>query len=242
MVNWRSALAFLTIIPVNSGELDFSSFYLFPIIEGSLGLVSMVYFAKPLGLPSLLAAVLSLGTVELLEGFNHLDGLIDVGDAWMVRARKDPKKLLEVMRDKYTGTGLLAFLVFTLMITVASLSYEPSGALAMASAAASVGMLEAARMGTSLNDGGLGDQFLKAVKSRKSSLLLALLLAAVPSIPAFLQTPAGAIAFLISPVVFLVTAAYFNRCFKFTNGDVLGANFEIDRAISLLILLLLMHF
>ncbi|MGC8670233.1 MAG: cobyric acid synthase [Thermoprotei archaeon] len=238
LANWKSALAFLTIIPVKSEELDFSSFYLYPLIEGGIGLASAAFFLPWLGLPRLVAAALSLATAELVEGFNHLDGLIDAGDAWMARATKDPKRMLEIMRDKFTGTGALAFLTFTLIVTVTSLSYAPSGALAMSSALASFGILEAALVGTPLNDSGLGDQFIKTVKSRRPMMWPALLLTLVPSIPLFLQAHGGLIAFLVGVLIFPAVAAYFNRAFKFTNGDVLGAAYEIDRALALVILLI----
>ncbi|WP_449462898.1 cobyric acid synthase [Tardisphaera miroshnichenkoae] len=238
LVNWKSALAFLTVIPVKSEGLDFSSFYLYPLIEGGIGLVSAAFFLPWLGLPRLVAAVLSLATAEVIEGFNHLDGLIDAGDAWMARATREPNRMLEIMRDKFTGTGALAFLTFTLAITVASLFYAPSGALAMSSALASFGMLEAALMGTPLNDSGLGDQFLKAVKSRRSMMWLALGLSLVPSLPLFLQAHSGLVAFLVGVWVFPAVAAYLNRTFGFTNGDVLGAAYEIDRALALVILLI----
>ncbi len=241
MANWKSALAFLTIIPVKSEGLDFSSFYLYPLIEGGIGLASAIFFLPWLGLPRLVSAVLSLATAEVIEGFNHLDGLIDAGDAWMVRATRDPKRMLEIMKDKFTGTGALAFLTFTLAITLASLSYAPSAALAMSSALASYGMLEAALIGTPLNDSGLGDEFLKAVKSKRSMMWLALGLALVPCVPLFVQTHIGLMAFFIGILIFPGVAAYFNETFQFTNGDVLGATYEIDRALALIILLIVMR-
>ncbi len=48
-------------------------------------------------------------------------------------------------------------------------------------------------------------------------------------------------AFFIGILIFPGVAAYFNETFQFTNGDVLGATYEIDRALALIILLIVMR-
>ncbi len=222
---------------MKNAELDFSSFYAFPVIEGALGLVAFIFFY--LGLPPLVASSLSLFSLEFLEGFNHLDGLIDSGDAWMVRGGKEKK--LEIMRDKYVGTGALAFLSFTLLITFSTLAYLPPASLAFSSSLASLSYVIEARLGTAPGDGGLGDDFIKAVRKDDKRFALSFIGALIPSAPLIFFRPVSGLIFILAIIILSLFGKLLDRTFGFSNGDVLGANYELSRALVLFLLLLFLH-
>jgi cobalamin synthase len=101
---FRDLLAFLTIIPVGSGE-DFVAtsaeyIYLFPLIGGVIGLFATGYFllsgfiiSSVLGFVNLLVqvpadltlrlalAIMTLALLLVLTGLQHFDGLVDLGNA-----------------------------------------------------------------------------------------------------------------------------------------------------------------
>ncbi|WP_394325417.1 adenosylcobinamide-GDP ribazoletransferase [Methanobrevibacter arboriphilus] len=51
------------------------------------------------------------------NGFHHLDGLIDIGDALMVHGT--PEKKISVMRDSMIGTGGIALFFIVGILTIA---------------------------------------------------------------------------------------------------------------------------
>jgi len=199
-------------------------------------------------MPPLVAASISVFALEVLEGFNHADGLMDSADAWMARGSKERK--LEVMKDKYTGAAAVATFVMTSLVTVASLAYLPyplsALGLAYASSTGSLGMSVAAELGRRSGGGGLGDQFLTAVKTgngpkRWLLLALAICMAAIPASPLMMAAPRSVAAFLASIAISACVGACEDRSFGFTNGDVLGANYELDRMLSLVLLVIVLR-
>ncbi len=96
----RAALGLLTRLPIGAPDaqaIDRSGAGAFPIVGALVGVIGMVPLVLAGALEPLLATVLSLGTVAVVTGALHLDGLADTADALLApdrgraeRARKDP--------------------------------------------------------------------------------------------------------------------------------------------------------
>lgn len=93
--------------------------FLVPLIVGTfVGIIDYIpyYLFTTLGRP--LIGVLSIVvTAELLRGFNHLDGLLDIGDAIM--AKRGRENMMKALKDPFIGTGGMGvFLIYVMEILV----------------------------------------------------------------------------------------------------------------------------
>ncbi|MFO1039167.1 MAG: adenosylcobinamide-GDP ribazoletransferase [Geminicoccaceae bacterium] len=130
--DWKVATMFLTRLPVRlEGKVGLrdlaQTVYLFPVIGVLVGLAGGIAFALAtfLGLPSLPASLIAIGTTAMLTGALHEDGLADTFDG--LGAGTDRQKALEIMGDSRIGSfGTLA-LIFTVTARVTCLSafWEP---------------------------------------------------------------------------------------------------------------------
>jgi len=119
----RSALAFLTVIPVatrdgSPGERLGRA--VFPAVGLLLGLVAWValWLGSLLGGP-LFGAVAALATLALLTGGLHLDGFADCADGLFASGSRERR--LEVMRDPRLGAFGVTALVLLLLADAALL-------------------------------------------------------------------------------------------------------------------------
>jgi adenosylcobinamide-GDP ribazoletransferase len=124
---------------------------------------------------SLLVPVVSLGTVAILTGAMHLDGLADLGDAF--GSRKRGAAALEVMRDSRVGAFGVIALVFVVLGevsalgtaimrhhgTVALLTSQLAGRLAI--------VLACTRGAVAARTDGLGASFIGAVSRRRAAIV-----------------------------------------------------------------------
>src|SRR4028118_1515525 len=103
----RALLAFFTVLPVanvrSSLEDAARRAYLLPLIGvlvglPGAGLLLLAFVASP-GV----AGTLALGATLLAAGLHHTDGVMDVGDALMVRG--SPARRREILKDSRTGAG-----------------------------------------------------------------------------------------------------------------------------------------
>ncbi|MDQ3966092.1 MAG: adenosylcobinamide-GDP ribazoletransferase, partial [Actinomycetota bacterium] len=103
----RALLAFFTVLPIappgSSLEDAARKVYLLPFVGLLVGLpgAALLLFASTM--PPGVAATLALGTVLLAAGLHHTDGVLDVGDALMVRG--SPLRRREVLKDARVGAG-----------------------------------------------------------------------------------------------------------------------------------------
>ncbi|MDD1675053.1 MAG: adenosylcobinamide-GDP ribazoletransferase [Methanomicrobiales archaeon] len=102
--SFAALLQFCTIIPAGKAQ-DFGDLarrsWLFPLagyITGGIAAVLVFFIPSP---P--LAAAAALGTVILLSGLNHFDGLLDLGDALMIRGSREQR--IRVLTDPHVGAG-----------------------------------------------------------------------------------------------------------------------------------------
>lgn len=108
----RGSIGFLSRIPVGSTHASWEAFEKTPVAFPIAGYVigSVIGFVVALtvarGFPDGTIAIVGLGTVYVVTGINHLDGLLDLGDAAIVHGNSDDR--LEVLKDTTVGVGGVA--------------------------------------------------------------------------------------------------------------------------------------
>ncbi len=232
----RSVLSFLTILPAGSGTIDDLGRYafLFPIAGAIIGTIgggaAIVLFSL---LDQSLAGWLTLFILLLLSGFNHIDGVLDLGDALMIRGSRERR--LEMLHDKHHGIGGHVSLFFVLVLTGSLLALLGSSAFVAILLSETLGksaMIIAGSLGKPCPKG-IGGLFIIRMKER---LLTNLVLGVGISIaiafalcrPAFAWIP-------ISISVFFpaLWALYLQRTFGCMTGDMLGCTSELTRLLVL---------
>ncbi|GAA3397618.1 adenosylcobinamide-GDP ribazoletransferase [Cryptosporangium minutisporangium] len=103
----RLAVSLLTVVPVRAGRMDSDTargaMRLAPLVGAGVGLAAGLVLLSSLvvGIPSLVAGVLGVGTLALLTRGLHLDGLADTADG--LGCYGDPSRALAVMKASDVG-------------------------------------------------------------------------------------------------------------------------------------------
>lgn len=242
---FKSLIGFLTIIPVGMESIEAISeyFFLCPLVGLIIGAVAgALGWASGAFLPQVIAGFLVLTATQLLTGFHHFDGLLDFSDAVMVRG--EPSRRLEVMHDKYTGAAAVSAGFIVLAITGLSFGYfsgmEILKAAIVSEIMAKESMVLVAYFGRTPSYEGMGKHVVESMKNKPLKPLFSLVLSAVV---VFLLVN---IYFICVFIAMIITAAilstYANKAFGCVTGDILGATNEINRMISLLVLLAIMSY
>lgn len=113
------ALQFLTIIPVNVRDADYTlalkhSLPYYPLIGMLIGAILAALAWLGTGLETNLLAVLVLTVWLLVTGALHLDGLADMADAW-VGGHGDRERTLAIMKDTACGPVAVSTVVLGLL-------------------------------------------------------------------------------------------------------------------------------
>jgi adenosylcobinamide-GDP ribazoletransferase len=239
----RNTLAFLTILPVgmDSDGLTLAAEYMpiFPLIGGFIGLVAGgLSWILDLVLPPLLVGTIGLGTILLMNGAQHVDGLLDFGDGIMCHGSRARK--LSVMRDPQTGAGGFTLGWITLSATAFAIASLHRGiviqARVVSEAAGAFSMVFQAWAGHPAHKG-MSSGFVTAMHSRWRNLrilssVLILMLIAFPTLLT-LGLAVTCAAVLVPSIMLQVS----NRAFGGITGDVMGATHEMTRLVSLVIIL-----
>ncbi len=236
----RGLIGFLTIIPLGMEPFEVISkyFFLSPIVGLIVGLIAgAVGWASSVLLPQLISGFFVLTAMELLTGFHHFDGLLDLSDAVMVRG--EPAKRLEVMHDKFTGAAAVGAGFIVLAITGLSLGsfggIEILKVALVSEVMAKESMVITAYLGKPPEYEGMGKHIVESMKNKHLKLLLSL---AISAVIIFVLTGIYFIVVLIAGgVTAAIASGYANKAFGSVTGDVLGATDEVSRLVSLLALL-----
>ncbi|EMA11501.1 cobalamin-5'-phosphate synthase [Haloarcula vallismortis] len=232
----RGALGFLSRLPVGHTEQAWDAFVgtpaAFPLAGYVVGgLVALPFLAAGL-LPAPVVTAAYLGSVVLVTGVNHADGLADLGDAAVVHG--DPAERRDVMRDTTVGVGaVLALGTVLLALALAALAaaeLPPLVAIALvvsAEVGAKLAMATLACIGRPSHEG-FGSTVVDGSGPRQ---LLASLAVAVPA--AVVAVPATAAAVLTGPLVALAISGWANRRLGGIGGDAFGAANELARVAAL---------
>lgn len=236
----KGLLGFLTIMPVGMESIEVVSeyFFLCPLvaliigsIAGAVGWASNVFF------PQVIAGFLVLTSTQILIGFHHFDGLLDFSDATMVRG--EPKKRLKVMHDKYTGAAAVATGFIVLATTGLAFGYfagiEILKAVIVSEIMAKESMVLTAYLGKTPSYKGMGYYIVESMENKHLKFLFSIALSAAP---VFLLVGISLIyVFIVMAITAAILSSYANKNLEGVTGDVLGATNEINRMISLLVLL-----
>jgi len=236
-----SGISLLSRIPVGMEDLDISKkTYLFVPIGGFLGLIigTLAYFFA-LVFPPELSAFLILVVVYWVCGFNHLDGLADMGDGIMAQGNKERK--ISAMKDVRLGVGGMGTVVlyliglYAVLVLISANASLSMIAMLVGEICAKHSMVMMCAVGKPISQG-MGALFLK--NTTKKHLLLSFILSL------FLITPLYYLGMII-PGVFAIVSSTLGSIFLLyiaeknfggVNGDIIGASNEIGRILALIVI------
>jgi adenosylcobinamide-GDP ribazoletransferase len=240
----RDSIAFLTILPVG---MDRDGFHeaakympLFPIVGALIGLLAgaFAWAIFPI-LPPLIVGLLCLGSILLITGVHHTDGLLDFGDAVMYHGSRAEK--IRVMHDPTTGAGAVSLGLVVLVTTGLSIAELNRPliipALVASEAVAKFAMALQAWAGKSAHDG-MNTPFIRSMHEKKwrpLRLAVAFVLALSISVIALQTVGVAVVAAAASVAMLLLVIA--TRQFGGVTGDVMGATNDITRLGSLIVIL-----
>lgn len=238
----RSLLAFFTILPVRNSSLEDAarSIHMLPLVGLVTGLCGAAVLLLGYVLPPGVAATLALAAVLLAAGLHHSDGVLDVGDALMVRGA--PERRREVLKDTRVGIGAIGALLVVYGPALAALTAfagtsPPRAALALVAgevAARSV-MLSMLAFGEPAEQGSSSVAFVRALRGTRRTASLTLAVGA----PLLLLLPfglAGIVATLAALLLIIGALRVANSAFGGIGGDITGAAGEMGRTVVLVAL------
>ena len=239
----RALLSFFTVVPAGRSTLEAAarSSYLLPVLGLLAGLPGAALALSGYFAPSGVASSLALGAVLLFAGLHHADGVLDVGDAFMVRG--SPERRRAVLKDTRVGIGGL-FALFAVYAPVifslsALISFSPATAafaVLAAETASRSAMLGILCFGRPAEKTSSAVPFVEALKKRQRRNLglgLAVVLPLVAAVPlGILALPAAAL-WIPAAVLALYVS---RRAFGGIGGDVSGATGELTRTLVLIVL------
>ena len=241
----RALLAFFTVLPVaaRDSSLDDAArrAYLLPLVGLLTGLPGAAILLLAYVMPPGVVATLALGASLVAAGLHHTDGVMDVGDALMVRS--SPARRREVLKDVRVGAGAIGalFIVYapTLAALVALAQASPAKAAASllaAETAARSAMLLMLLFGRSAEKGSSSVFFVRSLREGRRRAVALVLALALPPLVALPLGWGALSAFLAPPVTALFALALARRAFGGISGDVSGATGESARAVLLVAL------
>jgi len=211
---------------------------LFPIVGAMIGLiVGVSVWLLELILPQIVSAAIGMGLLLLINGAQHMDGLLDFSDGVMYHGSRIGK--LKVMADPTTGAGGFAAGSVVILVTIFSIAALPSTLIVLALVAsegsAIFAMVLTAAVGRSAHKG-MNTIFVKKMHQRRA-LKLGLAFVIAVAICCLTLKAAGLIILLSGALTALFMVAISNRNFGGVTGDVFGATNEFARSLSLLLAL-----
>jgi adenosylcobinamide-GDP ribazoletransferase len=206
----------------------------FPLVGAGLGAAAgLVYIvASEVGLPPILAALVTLAALVLATGALHEDGLADTADGFGGGIAKAAK--LTIMRDSRIGTYGVIAVAFSLMARVAALATiaEPAlvfAALVVTAAASRAAMPLIMVLLPMARSDGLGAD---AGRPSRRDMVIGAVLALVIALLA-LDGAVAIIALVVGGLGALAVAALARRQIGGYTGDVLGAAQQISEVAML---------
>ena len=249
---FRDLLAFLTIVPMGQKE-DFvessaRNMWLFPLVGGLIGLLAACYFfaarfvlsyiflainyfikIPSVFLISVLPPVMTLAFLLVFTGFQHFDGLIDLGNALGLRKIEERREIAHRWIVTYKGALLALLIEFSAVAGLFFLNWSVAfRGLVVAEVCAKLAMVTIVWRGKAAHQG-LGARFIANAK-RKINLggyIVSFLIGYV-----FLGI-VGLIVVLAALLLGAFMDKVANAVFGGVSGDMIGATNEASRALSL---------
>ncbi|MGB9132415.1 MAG: adenosylcobinamide-GDP ribazoletransferase [Methanosarcina sp.] len=124
LLAFKSGFGFLSTIPVGISmegidEL-MKKIYFYPVVGAVLGiLIGAVAYIGQIIFPGPVLAALIMGFIYYITGFNHLDGVTDMGDGFMAHGSLEKK--IRALKDTTLGTGGVSFCILLLLTLYGSI-------------------------------------------------------------------------------------------------------------------------
>ena len=238
----RALLSFFTVLPVRGFSLQAAAerAYLLPLVGLFTGAPGAALILLGYAIPPGVVVTLALAAVLLAAGLHHTDGVLDTGDALMVRGTQERRRA--VLKDARVGIGGIGALFVVYAPTLAALSALADDSPARAALALLAGevsarssMLLALAFGKPAEAGSSSVSFVRSLRGwrRASGVSLALL------VPLLCLLPLGALAplaVLSVPLTALISLRTARAAFGGIGGDVVGATGEATRTALLVAL------
>ena len=251
---FRDLLSFLTIIPLaKTEEFVYTSarnMWLFPLVGGLIGGFAAAYFVAagfiltflfglvnsvvlvPVGfLVQLIVPAMTLAFLLVLTGFQHFDGLVDLGNALGLKRVEDRREIAHRWVVTYKGAFLAIFVEFAAVVGLFWLNGNVAvRALVVAEVAAKLAMVTIVWRGKAAHEG-LGSRFIGNAKRRLNfvAYLLAFVLGFV------LLGFAGLLVVFVAVLFGLFMERVAKSVFGGVSGDMIGATNEGARALTLVL-------
>ena len=249
---FRDLLSFLTIIPLaKTEEFVYTSarnMWLFPLVGGLIGGFAAAYFVAagfiltflfglvnsvilvPVGfLVQLIVPAMTLAFLLVFTGFQHFDGLVDLGNALGLKRVEDRREIAHRWVVTYKGAFLAIFVEFAAVAGLFWLNGNVAvRALVVAEVAAKLAMVTIVWRGKAAHEG-LGSRFIGNAKRRLNfvAYLLAFVLGFV------LLGFAGLLVVFVAVFFGLFMERVAKGVFGGVSGDMIGATNEGARALTL---------
>jgi adenosylcobinamide-GDP ribazoletransferase len=238
----KALLSFFTVLPVRGASLEEAAreAHLLPLVGIFTGLPGASLILLASAVPPGVSATLALGAVLLAAGLHHADGVLDVGDALMVRG--SPERRRQVLADARVGIGGIGalFLIYAPTVAaLAALAADAPGRAALALLAGEVSarsaMLLMLAFGEPADWRSSAVPFVRALRGGRRPV--GLVLALTTPLP-FLLPLGGfaALAGFAAPLVVFFTRRVARAAFGGIGGDAAGAAGEACRAALLVFL------
>jgi adenosylcobinamide-GDP ribazoletransferase len=235
----KALLSFFTVLPVRGTSLDGAAreAYLLPLVGIVTGLPGAILLLAAAFIPPGVVSTLALGVVLAAAGLHHADGVLDVGDALMVRGSAERRRA--VLKDTRVGIGGIGalFLVYApAMAALIALStaspIRAALALLAGEVAARSAMVLTLAYGEPAEPGSSTVPFVRALSGPRHAIAVALALL-VPLPFLFPVSSLAPVAMLAAPLVALVSLRISGSAFGGIGGDVVGASGELCRTVVL---------
>jgi adenosylcobinamide-GDP ribazoletransferase len=251
---FRDLLAFLTIIPMGSGENFVTTsaeyMFLFPLIGGLIGLFAAGYFLLssfivsallgvinfliqvPLDfLLKLVPAIMTLAFLLVLTGLQHFDGLVDLGNAIGLHKLEERREAAHAWIVTYKGAILAICIeaVAFLGLFFINLAWAIQ-VIIVAEVAAKLGMVTIVAVGQPMSKG-LGARFMEKAKRKRNIVAYVIsILIIVPLLGLW-----GLLVVAVSILVGALMEQVAKNVFGGVSGDMIGATNETVRAVTLIL-------
>lgn len=233
----RGGVGFLTLLPVPFRDDDWEALQRTPAAFPIVGYLAGVLVALPLlasgSIPDPTVAFAYVLAVYLVTGIHHLDGVADLGDAFVVHG--DEERRRETLKDTTTGVGAILAVGLVLVglglagLGLAGLPVATAvGVVVAAEVGSRVGLAAMACVGRASHDG-MGSRFTGAVTPPDFVAPAAL---ALPAAVLTWPHPAAAVALVAGFAATGIPWSWANRNLGGINGDVFGAATEIGRIVG----------
>jgi adenosylcobinamide-GDP ribazoletransferase len=239
-------LAFFTALPVGPSNSSLQAAarkaYLLPLVGLLTALPGAILLLLAHVVPPGVAATLAFVAALLIAGMHHTDGVLDVGDALMLRGSSVRRQA--ALKDGRVGAGAVGALIVAYAPALAALAaltvVSPAGAslgLVAGETAARSAMLLLLVLGRPYDEDSSCTCFVQALKRpgrRGVALLLAL------ALPPLVALPLGLVPLVLAltapTMVTLFALDLAKRAFGGINGDITGATGELTRMVLLVAL------